>query len=93
MVQKRCLQKKLKRKVWRGDSLNIILTEADLDVALEAGDSYHEIIDHVTCLLFEKALVKARGNKTKAAQILGINRGTLNSILKRVNKKKEVNGG
>lgn len=73
--------------------MNVILTEADLDVALAAGDNYHEIIDHVTFLLFEKALVKARGNKTKAAQILGINRGTLNSILKRVNKKKEVNGG
>ncbi|WP_151776452.1 helix-turn-helix domain-containing protein [Acinetobacter nosocomialis] len=73
--------------------MNVILTEADLDVALAAGDKYHEIIDHVTSLLFEKALVKARGNKTKAAQILGINRGTLNSILKRVNKKKEVNRG
>lgn len=73
--------------------MNVILTEADLDVALAAGDNYHQIIDHVTSLLFEKALVKARGNKTKAAQILGINRGTLNSILKRVNKKKEVNGG
>ncbi|MBO1280067.1 helix-turn-helix domain-containing protein [Acinetobacter nosocomialis] len=70
--------------------MNVILTEADLDVALEAGDSYHEIIDHVTCLLFEKALVKARGNKTKAADILKINRGTLNSILKRTKARKEA---
>lgn len=70
--------------------MNVILTEADLDVALEAGDSYHEIIDHVTCLLFEKALVKARGNKTKAADILKSNRGTLNSILKRTKARKEA---
>lgn len=70
--------------------MNVILTEADLDVALEASDSYHEIIDHVTCLLFEKALVKARGNKTKAADILKINRGTLNSILKRTKARKEA---
>ncbi|WP_109426583.1 helix-turn-helix domain-containing protein [Acinetobacter baumannii] len=70
--------------------MNVILTEADLDVALEAGDSYHEIIDHVTCLLFEKALVKARGNKSKAADILKINRGTLNSILKRTKARKEA---
>lgn len=70
--------------------MNIILTEADLDVALEAGDSYHEIMDHITCLLFEKALVKARGNKTKAADILKINRGTLNSILKRTKARKEA---
>lgn len=69
--------------------MNIILTETDLDVALEAGDSYHEIMDHVTCVLFEKALVKARGNKTHAADLLKINRGTLNSILKRTAARKK----
>lgn len=69
--------------------MNIILTEADLDVALKNGDSYYEILDHVTSLLFDKALVQARGNKTHAAKILRINRGTLNSILKRVKAKKE----
>ncbi|AZP28398.1 Fis family transcriptional regulator [Acinetobacter pittii] len=70
--------------------MNIILTEKDLDVALEAGDSYHEIMDHVTCVLFEKALVKTRGNKTHAADPLKINRGTLNSILKRTKARKEA---
>ncbi|MFK7355221.1 helix-turn-helix domain-containing protein [Acinetobacter baumannii] len=70
--------------------MNVILTETDLDIALQAGDSYHEILDHVTYLLFEKALVKARGNKSKAAKILKINRGTLNVILKRVEAKKEA---
>lgn len=69
--------------------MNIILTETDLDVALEAGDSYHEIMDHVTCVLFEKVLVKARGNKTHAADILKINRGTLNSILERTEARKK----
>ncbi|WP_252508392.1 helix-turn-helix domain-containing protein [Acinetobacter baumannii] len=73
--------------------MNVILTETDLDVALKNGDSYHDIVDHVTCLLFEKALIKARGNKSRAAEILRINRGTLNSILKRVKAKKEANGG
>ncbi|GAA5563596.1 hypothetical protein Asch03_01097 [Acinetobacter schindleri] len=70
--------------------MNIILTETDLDLLIEAGDSYHEIMDHVTCVLFEKALVKARGNKTHAADLLKINRGTLNTILKRTAKKKEA---
>ena len=70
--------------------MKIILTEKDLDVALMNGDSYHEIIDHVTCVLFEKALVKARGNKTHAADLLKINRGTLNSILKRTKARKEA---
>lgn len=70
--------------------MNIILTETDLDVALAAGDGYHEIMDHVTCVLFEKALVKARGNKTHAADLLKINRGTLNSILKHTKARKEA---
>jgi DNA-binding protein Fis len=70
--------------------MNVILTEADLDIALKNGDSYYQILDHVTSLLFDKALVQARGNKTHAAAILRINRGTLNSILKRVNAKKEA---
>lgn len=70
--------------------MNIILTETDLDLLIESGDSYYEIMDHVTCVLFEKALVKARGNKTHAADLLKINRGTLNTILKRTAKKKEA---
>lgn len=73
--------------------MNIILTEKDLDVALAAGDSYHEIIDHVTCVLFEKALVKTRCNKTHAADLLKINRGTLNSILKRTKARKDARNG
>lgn len=70
--------------------MNIILTEKDLDLLIEDGNSYHEIMDHVTRVLFEKALVKARGNKTHAADLLKINRGTLNTILKRTAKKKEA---
>ncbi|MGX4756843.1 helix-turn-helix domain-containing protein [Acinetobacter baumannii] len=79
--------------------MNIILTETDLDVALAAGDGYvalaagdgyHDIMDHVTCVLFEKALVKARGNKTHAADLLKINRGTLNTILKRTKARKDA---
>ncbi|MDO7394681.1 helix-turn-helix domain-containing protein [Acinetobacter baumannii] len=69
--------------------MNIILTETDLDVALAAGDGYHDIMDHVTCVLFEKALVKTRGNKTHAADLLKINRGTLNSILKSTAARKK----
>ncbi|WP_227558872.1 helix-turn-helix domain-containing protein [Acinetobacter calcoaceticus] len=72
-----------------GLSMNIILTEADLDVALENGDSYRDVLNHVAFLLIEKVLVKTRGNKTEAAQILGMNRETLNKVIKRVNTKRE----
>jgi DNA-binding protein Fis len=68
--------------------MNIILTETDLDVALNNGDSYRDILNHVAFLLIEKVLVKTRGNKTEAAQILGMTRETLNKALKRVNVKK-----
>jgi len=69
--------------------MNVILTEADLDVALENGDSYRDVLNHVTFLLIEKVLVKTRGNKTEAAQILGMTRETLNKVIKRVNAKRE----
>ncbi|MDX8202046.1 helix-turn-helix domain-containing protein [Acinetobacter pittii] len=69
--------------------MNVILTEADLDVALENGDSYRDILNHVAFLLIEKVLVKTRGNKTEAALILGMTRETLNKVIKRVNAKRE----
>ncbi|QRF07486.1 helix-turn-helix domain-containing protein [Acinetobacter pittii] len=69
--------------------MNVILSEADLDVALENGDSYTDILNHVAFLLIEKVLVKTRGNKTEAAQILGMTRETLNKVIKRVNAKRE----
>ncbi|MEO4210073.1 helix-turn-helix domain-containing protein [Acinetobacter pittii] len=73
--------------------MNVILSEADLDVALENGDSYTDILNHVAFLLIEKVLVKTRGNKTQAAQILGMTRETLNKVIKRVKAKKEAEGG
>lgn len=73
--------------------MNVILSEADLDVALENGDSYRDILNHVSFLLIEKVLVKTRGNKTEAAQILGMTRETLNKVIKRVKAKKETKGG
>lgn len=69
--------------------MNVILSEADLEVALKNGDSYTDILNHVAFLLIEKVLVKTRGNKTKAAQILGMTRETLNKVIKRVNAKRE----
>lgn len=70
--------------------MNVILSEADLEVALKNGDSYTDILNHVAFLLIEKVLVKTRGNKTEAAQILGMTRETLNKVIKRVNAKREA---
>ncbi|HCS1003388.1 TPA: Fis family transcriptional regulator [Acinetobacter baumannii] len=73
--------------------MNIILTETDLDIALEAGDSYRDILDHVAYLLIDKALIKSRGSKAQAATMLKMNRGTLNKVLIRAKAKKEANRG
>lgn len=73
--------------------MNIILTETDLDIAVEAGDSYRDILDHVAYLLIDKALIKSRGSKSQAAIMLKMNRGTLNKVLIRAKARKEAKRG
>ncbi|WP_311963194.1 helix-turn-helix domain-containing protein, partial [Acinetobacter baumannii] len=67
----------------------VIISEDELDKALETGTSYREILDHVFLVIIEKALIKSRGSKNKAAAMLKLNRGTMNKVLAR--RKKEAN--
>jgi Fis family transcriptional regulator, factor for inversion stimulation protein len=55
---------------------------ADLD-GHEAVDLYELILSQVEKPLFEVVMENTRGNITKAADLLGINRGTLRSRLKK----------
>ncbi|OTT73135.1 Fis family transcriptional regulator [Acinetobacter baumannii] len=71
----------------------VIISEEELDKALETGTSYREILDHVFLVIIEKALIKSRGSKNKAAAMLKLNRGTMNKVLIRAKAKKEVNRG
>ena len=49
----------------------------------EASDlSYHEAMDHYRYYLIEQALKRARGNQTKAAEALGLQRSYLARVLK-----------
>ncbi|HAV2932544.1 TPA: Fis family transcriptional regulator [Acinetobacter baumannii] len=66
----------------------VIISEEELDKALETGTSYREILDHVFLVIIEKALIKSHGSKNKAAAMLKLNRGTMNKVLAR--KKKEA---
>ncbi|AVI32185.1 Fis family transcriptional regulator [Acinetobacter baumannii] len=68
----------------------VIISEEELDKALEAETSYREILDHVFEVLVAKALVKSRGNKNKAALMLKLNRGTMNKVLKRTCEKRGI---
>lgn len=46
------------------------------------GDLYRMVINEVERPLFETVMLHARGNQTKAAEILGLNRSTLRKKLK-----------
>ena len=48
---------------------------------------YDAIIEAVTEEVISQALVKARGNQTLAAELLGMNRGTFRKYLNRMGGK------
>lgn len=49
---------------------------------------YDDIIEAATEEVISQALVKARGNQTEAAELLGMNRGTFRKYLKAIGSKK-----
>jgi len=53
----------------------------------EAGNLYKFIIEAAEKPLIEHALMRAEGNQLKAARILGINRNTLRSKIKKLGIK------
>lgn len=56
---------------------NIILRESNIDEALDLSPSaVQEVLNHVQDVVISKALVLTRGNATKAAELIGWNRGT-----------------
>lgn len=55
---------------------------ADLD-GHDSSDLYELVISQVEKPLFEAVMQHTRGNITKAAELLGMNRGTLRSRLKK----------
>lgn len=56
----------------------------DSAYARSAGDMYRSILDAVEKPLIEHALERSEGNQLKAARILGINRNTMRSKIKRL---------
>jgi len=54
----------------------------DLD-GHDAHDMYELVISQVEKPLFESVMQHTRGNTTKAAEVLGMNRGTLRSRLRK----------
>ena len=66
-------------------SQSIVLTVQDIQEALQDnhGDVYRKVIKQVEIEIFNQALIKARGNQSEACRVLGINRATLRSKMKK----------
>ena len=54
-------------------------------LSLEEGEIFRTIIEDTERLILEKALTKTRGNQILAARILGINRNTIRTKIKKLN--------
>lgn len=66
--------------------MTTIITEQEIDEAIAKGESFYKIRKRFEKAILERALIKARGNQTEAAKMLGISRTGLSGILKRVGR-------
>lgn len=62
--------------------MTTVLTECDIEDAINKGE-VKSLIHHLENVIVQKALIKTRGNISKAAILVKMNRGTVNKILKR----------
>lgn len=63
-----------------------IITDQEIDEAIAKGESFYKIRKRFEKAILERALIKARGNQSEAAKMLGISRTGLSGILKRVSR-------
>lgn len=62
--------------------MTTVLTEKDIENAIDNGGAKH-LVQHLENVIVQKALIKTRGNITKAAELVRMNRGTVRKILER----------
>lgn len=62
--------------------MTTVLTERNIEDAIDNGE-VRDLIRHLENVIVQKALIKTRGNITKAAELVRMNRGTVNKIRKR----------
>ena len=62
--------------------MTTILTEKDIEDAIDKGEA-RRLIQHIENVVIQKALIKTRGNQTKAAELVQMSRGTVRKILER----------
>ncbi len=64
--------------------MNSIISQIEETFATQTGRIYRAVIDRTELLLIEKALERAHGNQLIAAKLLGLNRNTLRSKIKKL---------
>ena len=62
--------------------MGTVLTERDIEDAIDKGEAKH-LVQHIENAVIQKALIKTRGNITKAAMLVNMDRGTVRKILER----------
>ena len=62
--------------------MTTVLTECDIEDAINKGE-VKRLMTHLENVVIQKALIKTRGNQTKAAELVQMSRGTVRNILKR----------
>ena len=62
--------------------MGTVLTERDIEDAIDKGEVKH-LVQHIENVVIQKALIKTRGNISKAAELVNMNRGTVRKIRER----------
>ena len=71
------------------DKINTLETIEECFTLFKDGEVYRSVIDNTEKVLIEKALKRSGGNQIIAAKILGLNRNTLRTKIRKLNVNME----
>ena len=60
---------------------SIVLTEQDIELALDEKDGLKNLIKHVEKVVAHKALIRSRGNQTTAAKMISVSRSKFSKMI------------
>lgn len=58
-----------------------VLTEQDIELALDEKDGLKNLIKHVEKVVAHKALIRSRGNQTTAAKMICVSRSKFSKMI------------
>ena len=60
---------------------SIVLSEQDIELALDEKDGLKKLIKHVEKVVAHKALIRSRGNQTTAAKMICVSRSKFSKMI------------